>query len=101
MKTFDEWAKTKIDKDASISIREAWNAALAERDAETCEWKPTKHRIGTFLTQCGALGMKTIMGRYCPYCGKRIKTIQATESERAEMHRNMESEAKDEKPKTV
>lgn len=55
-----------------FAIYEAgWNAALAERDKETCEWKEDGDIANS---QCGSWSTAwDIRHRYCQFCGKRIK----------------------------
>lgn len=83
MKTFEEWLKTvnfpetprdEVPIYSYADMKMAWNGAVAERDAETCEWRENK--FGDFVAACGetieacVLHVKNLLR--CPNCGKRI-----------------------------
>lgn len=53
-----------------------WNAALAERDEETCKW--TEDEDGVWHTDCGnsfefsAHGPEENGIKFCMYCGRKV-----------------------------
>ncbi|MGB3945290.1 MAG: hypothetical protein WBK76_00420 [Candidatus Saccharimonadales bacterium] len=74
MTKFDEWYDCIgmfIGEEPDVrGQRAAWNAALTDRYAETCEW--------TFSGDVAHTGCGTwttawdIKNKYCQFCGKRI-----------------------------
>lgn len=84
-KSFEEWWEEFKKENDGISYTPSaaalfsWGAALAQRDAEVCEWsrykeqEPNAYNAANCKTECGSISSKY---NFCPFCGRKIKVVE-------------------------
>lgn len=56
----------------------AWHAALAQRDAEVCEWQEPGEGFQYHITKCRNrfVTFGDNQFKFCPFCGRKIKVVE-------------------------